>query len=589
MKNKFKLFLSVLILSLIATSCEEYLDVPPEANLTEADVFGTYLKFQGYEDQLYLDLVDRNWSTVVAAHNLTGETISKTSFSTAVIAAQGDYLGLTSTQRSNFKFFGTNEGIWGSSLKGIRTANIAIENFDLLQNATQTEKDYIKGQAYFFRAYFHFEILSAYGSFPYINKVLAASGEDLRLPRFYEYKGKFDYQACTEYMVEDLKIAADLLPVKWELPKDNGRITKGAAYAVMAKALLFAGSPLMNEFSRKSATFDPEYMKRAAEAAAEVLKIADNGTYSLVPFDKYIDMFAKTDGLIPYSSETIFQNIRRGSGSGEVNTWLGRIYMPNSSLFGGNTNCEAPTQNFVDIFEMADGTKYKPGTIAEGGYDYVSTKRWNGRDPRFRKNIYVDGDKAGIDVSTILQLWDQGTPIGSTQADGSQASPYVVHKMWPLGANKKDNGWGSLRLATPLLRLADVYLMYAEAVYNTAGDHNATSSNYSMSALAAINVVRARAGAALVTNLGVYNGKFNALVQYERDVELCFEGHRWYDMRRWKIKPDPILYKMSFDKKYTNFSRIAIQSFVFQDRNFWLPYPNNLVFAYDTFPQNPGW
>ncbi|WP_165698074.1 RagB/SusD family nutrient uptake outer membrane protein [Flavobacterium nackdongense] len=588
MKNKFKLFLSVLFITLLGSSCEDYLDVPPEANLTEKDVFDTYLKFQGFEDQLYLNLVDRNLSSIVVGHNLTGETISKISFSTAVVAAQGDYVGLTSYQRSNFKFFGSNEGIWGSSLKGIRTANIAIENFDLLQNATQAEKDVIKGQAHFFRAYFHFEILSAYGSFPYINTVLDPSGDDLRLPRFYEYKGKFDYQACTEYIVEDLKIAADLLPEKWD-NVNNGRITKGTAYAIMAKALLFAGSPLMNEFSRKSATIDPEYMKRAAEAAAEVLKIADKGVYSLVPFDKYKDMFAKTDGLIPYSSETIFQKIRRDSGSGEINTFLGRLYLPDNALFGGNANCEAPTQNFVDIFEMADGTKYKPGTIAEGGYDYDNTKRWNGRDPRFRKNIYVDGDMAGIHPDTRLQLWDQGSPIGRTQADGNQASPYVVHKFWPLGANRKDNGWGTLRLATPLLRLADVYLMYAEAVYNTSKDFNATSSNYSMTALAAINKVRARAGHIQVTNLGVYNNDFNALVRYERDVELCFEGHRWYDMRRWKIKPDATLYRMSFDKNYTNFSRVAIQPFIFLDRNYWMPFPNDLTQSYSAFPQNPGW
>ena len=588
MKNKFKLFLSVLFITLLVSSCEDYLDVPPEANITEKDVFSSYQTFQGYEDQLYLNLVDRNLSSIVVGHNLTGETISNLSFSTSVVAAQGNYVGLTSNQRSNFKFFGNNNGIWGSSLTGIRTANIAIENFDLLQNATQEQKDIIKGQAHFFRAYFHFEILSAYGSFPYIDKILEPSGEDLRLPRFYEYKGKFDIQACTEYMVEDLKIAADLLPEKWD-NVNNGRITKGTAYAVMAKALLFAGSPLMNEFSRNSATFDADYMKRAAEAAAEVLKIADKGVYGLVPFDKYKEMFAKTDGLIPYSSETIFQKIRTGSGSGEILTFLGRLYLPHNALFGGNANCEAPTQNFVDVFEMADGTKYKPGTVAEGGYDYIDAKRWNGRDPRFRNAIYVDRDMAGIHPDTRLELWDQGLPIGKTQADGNQKSPYVVHKFWPLGANRKDNGWNTLRLATPLMRLADVYLMYAEGVYNATKDPNATASNYTMTALAAINKVRARAGAAQVTDLGVYNNNFNELVKYERDVELCFEGHRWYDLRRWKIKPDPILYKMSFDKNWTNFSRAQIQPFIFLDRNFWMPLPNDLVFAYEGFPQNPGW
>ncbi|MGM8361872.1 RagB/SusD family nutrient uptake outer membrane protein [Flavobacterium sp. ARAG 55.4] len=586
MKRNFKLFLSVIIISLIASSCEDYLDVPPEAAITEDKVFSTYLSFQGFEDQMYEYIVDPNLSNITVGHNLTGETIAKQGWNTSQGASTGNYLNLTQG-RSNFRFFddgsGIEKGIWAYSWKGIRRANISLEKLSLLTNATQQEKDVIEGQAYFFRAYFHFEILRAYGSIPYVNTVLEADGQ-LQLPRFYEHNGKFDYQACTEFLVEDLQKAAQLLPPSWN-NTNTGRVTKGAAYALMAKALLYAGSPLMNENSRNSATYDTAYMNRAAEAAAEVLKLADNGVYGLVPFVNYLDMFAKTDGNLPFNQETIFQKTRRDVGSGEINTFIGRLYLPNNGLFGGNAICEAVTQNFVDIFEMADGTKYKPGTLAEGGYDYDNTKRWNNRDPRFRKSIYVDGDMAGIHSTTKLAMYDGG----STMADGNTLSPYIVHKFWPVGANKKDTQWNTLRIVTPLIRLADVYLIYAEAVYNTANNENATSSNYTMTALQAVNKVRARAGAALVSNLSVYNNNFNALIKYERDVELCFEGHRWYDLRRWKIKPDATLYRMSFNQNYTLFNRVVIQPFVFTDRNYWLPFPINLTYAYEGFPQNPGW
>jgi hypothetical protein len=134
-----------------------------------------------------------------------------------------------------------------------------------------------------------------------------------------------------------------------------------------------------------------------------------------------------------------------------------------------------------------------------------------------------------------------------------------------------------------------MYLIYAEAVYQATNSAGASSSNYSMSALDAINVVRNRAGAAPVTNLANYNNDFQALVRYERDVELCFEGHRWFDMRRWKIMPDHTLYKMTFDQGYTYFNREVIQPYIFDERNYWMPFPRDLTFNYEGFPQNLGW
>ena len=581
MKKIFKVVVFVFLMSFIASSCEDYLDVPPEAEITDKDVFGTYLTFQGFIDKMYDYVFDYNGMTITVGHNLTGETIAFQGWNSSQGASTGNYLNLTQG-RSNFKFFGTEDGIWKNSWEGIRRANVALENLDLL-NATQEERNWIEGQAYFFRAFSYWELLRAWGSVPYITEVLAADG-DLKLPRFYEYNGKFDYQAATEYMVEDFDKAAALLPEAWP-STDVGRATKGVALSFKAKALLYAGSPLMNENSRNTATFDVGYMNRAAEAAAEVLKLADKGVYSLVPFDQYLDMFSRLDGLKPYSTETIFQRSKGNVGAGEITNFLGRLYLPHQSLFGGNAITEAVTQNFVNIFEMADGTKYIPGDASVGGYDYDATKRWNGRDPRFRTNIYVDGDLAGVHPDTKLEMYDGGKTLNG----GNTLSPYIVHKFWPKGANNKDKLWNNFRFNTPQLRLAEIYLIYAESVFQAKKSASATSSNYTLTALQAINIVRARAGAAQVSSLAVYNNDFQELVKYERDVELCFEGHRWYDLRRWKIKPDPTLYRMEFDKDYTTFNREVIKPFIFEDRHYWLPIPIDLTFLYDGFPQNPGW
>jgi hypothetical protein len=587
LKNLIIYSLPIIFFSFIG--CEsDYLDRPAEADIFEEEVFGNYQNFQGFQDVMYSYIIDYNSAKITVGHNLTGETIAVQGWNSAQGASTGNYLQTLIQGRSNFNDYGGAQGTYGiyqESWKGIRVSNLCLENINLLKDASAFEKQVLEGQAYFFRAYFHWEIVRAFGSIPYIDYTL--SPENTELSRFWEYKGKFDYQAVTERIVEDMDKAAELLPEVWPNPSSQyGRATKGAALSVKAKALLYAGSPLMNQYSRKSPNFDMDYMRRAAEAAAEVLKLADKGVYELQPFADMKQMFARTDGSLPNSPETIFQKNKRAVGAGEVTTFLGRLYLPHQAIFGGNAITEAVTQNFVDLYEMADGTKYIPGTSASGGYDDDNNKRWNGRDPRFRSNIYVDGDMAGFHPLTQLQLYVGGRTLNG----GNTLSPYIVHKFWPLGVNQRDLGWNNFRYVTPHLRLAEIYLIYAEALFEATGNANATSSNYNMTAVEAVNKVRQRAGMPNVTaNPVAYNGSFRELVRNERDVELAFEGHRWYDFRRWRKLPDPILYKMTFDRNYTFFNREVIQPFIFEERNFWMPFPRNLTLLYEDFPQNPGW
>lgn len=568
----------------ITWSCEDYLDVPPEASVSQEEVFGSYLRFQGFVDQMYQRVVDYNRHAIVCSQNLAGETLAEQGYADSQYAVKGDYWSLMSGGRSNFIGYGNNaKGIWAYCWEGIRIANVGLENFNTLVDATDEEKKLLKGQLHFFRAFFHWEIARAFGTIPYIDEVLV---DDFKLPRHWEYNGKKDYQAVTERIVEDLDAAAANLPEVWPNYSANaGRTTKGAALALKAKALLFAGSPLMNQFSGNAAEFDKGYMARAADAAAEVLKLADNGVYSLLSFADYQRMFATTNGDMPYTSETIFQKHNKDVGSGEVTVFQGRLYFPDSKVFGGNAVTEAPTQNYVDLFEMADGTKYIPGQGVDGGYDNDNSKRWNGRDPRFRKAIYVDGDMAGIDPGTKLTLYE-----GGAMKTQYQLMPYVVHKFWPLGANQLDKLWSEFRYVTPHLRLAEMYLIYAEAVFEATGDANMTSSNYSMKAVDAVNKIRQRAGMPDATATpAAYNGSFRALVRNERAVELCFEGHYWYDIRRWRERPFPVLMTMKFDKDYTYFNRQAVVPFVFEERHYWMPFPRTMVNMYTEFEQNPGW
>jgi hypothetical protein len=590
MKRIARLTGILLVIAAAFWSCDEYLDKTPNADVTEKDVFSTYEAFQGFEDVLYGCVVDVNNHALTTGSENGDLSIAWQSWASARKFAEGNYWDvLYSYWQSNyweendngtFGPQGTPSGIWPYSWKGIRIANICLEKLPLLQG-TQEQKDLIEGQAYFFRAYLHWEIAVRWGGIPYTDKVYTAD-ENLNIPRL-------TFQGTVEKIVEDLDKAAALLPVDWDQTAvgasrtgfNTGRATKGAALAYKAKALLFAGSPLMVHDGGGAYGFDPEYMQRAADAAWDVIQLAGQGAYALTPFGQFQDMYAKTDGTIPWTSETIWERIPDQYGSGRMLNRLGRLYAP--ARFGGNAICETPVQNFVDRFEMDNGL---PIDDPNSGYDPMDP--WSNRDPRFRQFIYVDGDNAGNSPLTVLELFQGGVD----KEDPGVLTSYLTHKYWPKGVNQYDNLWSQFTYATPLMRLADVYLMYAEAV-NEAFGPGGMAAGAGLTAVDAVNIVRSR------SNMPDVNSKFTGSqeafrqrIRNERSVELCFEGSRWNDMRRWYIAHLPenkVQYDLVFDKGHTFFNRVVVFNRVFEQKHYWMPFYKQQTQLYPEWPQNPGW
>jgi starch-binding outer membrane protein, SusD/RagB family len=575
----------------VFSSCDKYLDKTPEADVTDADVFGNYEAFQGFVDPMYSYVIDYNNENLISSMNIGGDINSLSGVATGHSGNLGLYWGIinvgASVNQGLYWFsagpgFGSGPGgIWAGSWRGIRVANLALKKLSLLTDATDEEKAFIEGQAYFFRAWFHWEIIRSFGGMPYIDTVLAADDE-FRLPRL-------SYQETTEKICEDFDKAAALLPVDWDktviggthVGANAGRATKGAALAFKAKALLYAGSPLMNGFSGNNFEYNKSYMERAAAAAWEVINIANSGVYSLVPFSNYRDMFAKNDGTMPWTTESIFQKMKKQVGSGQMLTGHGRVFSP--SRFGGNTNNECVNQLFVDRFEMADGTRYNVS------FDNDNIKRWNSRDPRFRQNIIVDRDKWGFNANTVFKMYTGGTDNGSSVGF---SSPYIVKKFWPIGVNSYDTQWASYRWGTPHMRLADVYLIYAEAV-NEAYGPSGIAPGATITAVDALNKIRTRAGMPNITAAATGYPSFRELVWNERCVELCFEGNYWFDIRRWYVAHLPE-YKqfvdLQFNQTWTSFNRSLYLTRVFDNpKHYWMPIYKNQVQIYKGFYQNPGW
>lgn len=595
---KLKLILTVFTFGLLIGGCEEYLDQAPEANIDSKEVFKDFRSFQGFVEECYNNIVDVSKIELAFDFNLADETRYNSSTYLSNSWDAGNYWAWQSGYASYFKLNGTmppnpmthkGRGTWVNSWYGIRVANNGLANLDKLVG-TQEEKDIIKGQLLFFRGYFYFTLMRDWGGLPYIKKLLTAIDE-MKYPRL-------SYQETAMMADADFAEAASLLPLNWDdtqtgqrtLGKNVQRLNKVMALSFQGKNLLYAASPLMNKESKGIAAYDAELCKKAADVFAQVINTCEQtGRYSLQPWDTYSNIFyvVSPNHVIPGGTEAIFISPYYDYGE----TW--GLYLWGPSSIGQIGRCSV-CANYVNNWGMKNGLP-----ISDPASGYNPADPWINRDPRFYKTIVVDGDKicnatsAGVDQ--FAQLYNNGRHRGA----GSNITGFMSNKYWGLTCNKFDNelNGSKFKMSSPILRLSDVYLMYAEAVVNGYGTPQSSVPGC-YTAEAAVNKVRNRA---TVPDLDPkFTGSKDAFMEQlvvERAVELSFEGLRWNDLRRWLKNSDPKYLnktELLFDrepatKKPINIQERLIVKRLVDEKHNWLPLPVNQVTLYKDFKQNPGW
>lgn len=382
------------------------------------------------------------------------------------------------------------------------------------------------------------------------------------------------------------------------------------ALGYLGKNYLWAGSPLMNYVSTGSKTYNQEYCKKAAEAFGELLQLCESGDapYKLVEFSKYYTNFYSTgqNWLMPGGTEAIFRSPYYGAHGSTYGT--AKQYGP--ALLTEEAITFVPTANYVDYYGMANGLPIKDITQADPESGYDPAYPWRGRDPRFYNDIVFDGVKCIQGATTDERNRYANLYTGGTYRDISSGSRsgYLLYKFIPITANRFDNGWTydkALNIHLPYMRLADVYLMYAEAAAQGYGVATGKSGNYSKTALDAINVIRDRAGAGRVAaRFTASLDGFMSEVRRERAVELSFEGHRFNDLRRWMLliqSPYTLKKSVEFDRspsfsttdpknnRVLNLREAVILERRYSEKHYWLPLKNSDANMYLEFPQNPGW
>ncbi|MCC2599208.1 RagB/SusD family nutrient uptake outer membrane protein [Sphingobacterium sp. FBM7-1] len=634
MKKYIKIILSCGVLSAsssLMTSCEKYLDKEEQSILSAEDAFKNFNNFQGYTEELYHCIVNFSNNYYTNSFNWGEDEITSTAGNYHFVHKidQGNFWGWQSqhdgwasgwmeqpdftTEMNDNR---TNKDLWNAAWYGLRKVSIGLENMDLMTEATQEERNLIKGQLLFFRGWFHHRLMEYFGGLPYIDHVLP-SDEPLTLPRL-------SYHECADLAAADFKEAANLLPINWDetnpgkrtLGKNGLRINKIMALAYLGKNYLWAGSPLMNYSVAGSRTYNAEYCQKAAEAFGEMLSLIENGqaNYALVPFDKYYLNFytMKENWALPGSTEAIFRGPYKAANDTHYGT--SKQYIP-SLVSDGDALKFLPTANYVNYYGMKNGLPIDDMTKADPESGYDPQYPWKDRDPRFYNDILFDGVKVvngtitetdmDKDLRRYAQLYTDGT-YRNIQ-NGSQTG-YVLRKFIPLTANKydRDYDWGTnLHIYVPYMRLADVYLMYAEAALMGYNSISGKAPNYSKTAVDAVNIIRERAGVDNVNNkfLGSTEA-FLGELRRERAVELAFEGHRFNDLRRWLLiteQPYTIKTAVEFDRggenniddpsqnRILNLRERVLVERKFSNKHYWLPLKVDDVNMYPEFGQNPGW
>ncbi|HZF63360.1 MAG TPA: RagB/SusD family nutrient uptake outer membrane protein [Chitinophagaceae bacterium] len=447
---------------------------------------------------------------------------------------------------------------WSNFYAQVRRTNLALANLDRVEG-NDDKKLRLKGEAYFLRAYTYHDLLRFYGSkqagneggIPLLATPLTPS-DDFQIPRS-------SYDESVNFIIKDLDSAAAILPGVGGI--EAGRASKGAALALKSRVLLYA-----------------ERWAEAAAAAKEVMELTPG--YMLFP--DYETLF-----LTENNSEIIFAKkftapVRvHGMGFSWAGYTAGNfgfetVNLPAGSFggWGGTT----PTQNLVDAYEMKDGKSITQSPL------YSDNDPYRDRDPRFYATVLYNGSVFG---GKTVETFEGGANSKSVSDDASNTGYYIrkylnpsMEKMTQLYPNTSDQDW-------IYIRYAEVLLNYAEA-QNEAVGPDATVYD-------AINQVRSRPSVNQPPlQAGLSQADMRMQIRNERRVELSFEEHRYFDIRRWGIAKDVLngpMYGMKITQNGNAFTyeRIVFEERVFLDKMVVLPIPQSEIDKNPAAKQIAGW
>lgn len=627
----------ILVLTQCITNTDDLLDKEDVGDITYDMVFTNAQHADDFLSGIYAEMPSDLFvfGTAGFLGNAVDEGHPKANWDNAYSYAIGDW-GPTNLP--------LNFNPWNKYYSAIRAANMFLDNVETIPNASQPQindqiRERMKGEVLFLRALFYAELLKYYGGVPIIETVLTPDSEEL-------FQARASYDELVDFVVSEAQKAKELLPYEYDSSSDFGRATKGAALALISRVKLVAASPQFNDPGNDggtpwAGTYDQNKWQEAAEAARNFIT-ETNGIYELhystspTSMGNNEDFFTKR-----YSPEVILSyQFKPTVNDGVAN--IERFTVP-GRFWGGGTGVinNLPLLNLVADYEIVelddDGNvtgsyllgldklvaAYETGNVdPETGFDpqnpYVN------RDPRFYQDIYYQGVNWPARDGLSFEVWrdeENNAVTGGDWLGGWYNTGFFHRKFANPWANI--SGWGT-RLQEahnfPIFRYAEILLNYAEAVNEAFGSPDVAPAGYPMSARDAVNLIRERASypeydvarvippgmpeEAMGQSLpplpaGLSQDEMRRRIHHERRIELSWENHRFWDLRRWKVpgdtqKMDNVLdiYAQRVYRQQDGSFRYDVERFmrrVWEDKHYLFPIMEIELRKNRELVQNPGW
>ena len=637
MKTNRLSFLTMVLTACLAGSCNKYLDIVPDNVATIEMAFNTKIKAKQFLFTCYAFLPDYQSPHVNPAlfggDELTCYTRYRDAYSVDPWYIQR---GTQTASLSRCNFWEGKDG--GHSIyRAIRDCNIFLENVDRVMDMDQWEKDQWKAEATFLKAYYHFYLTRMYGPIPIVDKNLSM---DATPEQVHVYRNTLD--ECFDYIVNTLdKVidSGDLPDVITMEASELGRITQGIALALKAEVLVYAASPLYNgntdyrnlTDNRGIEIFCPE--KTEAERLARWEKAA-------AACKEAID-FLEGHGCALYESEafgvsddTKHKLTIRGAFSepwnceliwGYTRTRVRHLQFQAAphgmfAITSGTQGNASGSLKMAEMFYTKNGlpidmdatweyeARFSPrkstdaaGRLMRSGYTSIGFNF--DREYRYYADLAFDGGiwyqaGSGSEASPLYVQSKFGQPCAYVNLDHYNQTGFWIKK-W-LNPNttisQSNNYWSYIDYPWPIMRLAGLYLYYAEALNECGEDYGTV--------LPWIDAIRERAGIPdVATSWDQYSvspGRYKTkdglreIIHRERTIELAFEGQRFWDLRRWKeayTQCNQPFCGWYIDgetvEDYYQVTKIFNQTFEIRDY-FW-PIPKDELIKNTNLVQNYGW
>lgn len=545
-----------IICAVSLSACNDKMDYHEYTNYDNTHVFSDFGRTAGFVNNIY-SYLDYDLPSINSLASACDEAEMAVTWSSVLDYTNGNWTAMNPKSQ------------WGI-YSGIRAVNYFLKEakdldfYDLRftqdYQAQMTRFNRYQYEVRLLRAYFYFCLVRAYGDVPFTTEILTeAEANSIK---------RTSASEIFDFIISECDAVASELPVSHKnlegdaASGDNpetGRVNRGTALALKARAALYRASKLFNESG------DKELWRQAALFSQDVIDYCmENG----IVLGKYTDLWGTNNYQ---AAEVIFARRVGDTSSPEYDNFP--IGMENAN----SGNC--PTQTLVDAYEMKNGGEPDPANPYEG------------RDPRFKMTIACNGDKWPDSNPNPLETYiggRNGAPISYATPTGYYLKKYLDGSI-DISAG---SGTGGKRHSWITFRLGEFYLNYAEAVFQYLGSAEMATDEFFLTARDAVNKIRTRTGVNMpVLPKGISGDEFWKRYKRERMVELAFEGHRFWDIRRWKEGGVTSIARMEITKLGDDsFAyKKTTKPLTWDDRMYFYPIPDSEIRKNKNLTQNPGW